>query len=70
MHFLGALFFPKYLNDVGLIDPPQSTLSGGRIGSEHMEMPLFLRKKVLLAANIAQTTSLSFFYASALPEEC
>lgn len=65
-----SLVFHRYLNDLGLIDPPQSVLPDGRAGTEHMEMPLLVGKKVLLAANIAQTTSLSFSYVGALPEEC
>ena len=70
MPIFRSLVFHRYLNDLGLTDPPQSVLPDGRTGSEHMEMPLLVGKKVLLAANTAQTTSLSLFYVGALPEEC
>lgn len=70
MSIFGSLVFHRYLNDLGLIDPPQSVLPDERTGSEHMGMPLLMGKKVLLAATIAQTTSLSFFHVGAVPEEC
>lgn len=62
MPIFRSVVFHRYLNDLGLIAPPQSVLPDGRTGSEHMEMPLLVGKKVLLAANIAQTTSLSIFF--------
>lgn len=70
MPIFRSLVFHRHLNDLGLIDPPQITFPNGRTGSEHMEMPWLLGKKVLLGSNLAQTNSSSFFYVGTLPDEC